>query len=67
MTKTKSTQKGVLLIKDIEEQRENMQNDIMCILEGIENKTLDNVCEVIVDRCNILISKLEGKNDKNKK
>ena len=51
----------MLTRKDIEEQRELMQDDIRCILDGIDDQFLDNVCQVIVDRCRILISKLEDK------
>jgi hypothetical protein len=43
----------------IETQREQMQNDLLCILDGIDDQNiLDNACQVIVDRCNILITEL---------
>jgi hypothetical protein len=37
-------------------QREQMQHDIDCILEGMDDKVVDLVCQVIVDRFNILIA-----------
>ena len=48
-----------ITVSDIELQREQAQNDILCILDGLDNTFLDNVCQVIVDRFNILKSKLE--------
>jgi len=49
--------------KDIELQREQMQDDVMCILDGVEDydRLAKLICEVIVDRCDILISKLKTK------
>lgn len=41
--------------RDIDSQRELLQDDILCILDGlVENKILDNICEVIVKRFNKL-------------
>ena len=41
------------MIKNIiNKQREQMQIDITCILDGLDDKIIDNVCQVIVDRCN---------------
>ena len=42
------------IIKSIDEQKEQSQQDVMCILDGIDNEYLDNVCQVIVDRFNII-------------
>ncbi len=47
----------MLTAKDIIEQREQIQEDLLCILEGIDEDILENVCQVIVDRLNILIEK----------
>ena len=50
--------------KDIVEQREQAQEDIRCILDGtdrITDGTTDNICQVVVDKMNILIAKLEAK------
>ena len=44
--------------KDIKDQMELMQDDLTCILDGIEDETVDYVCQVVVERMNILISKL---------
>ena len=46
------------IIRIIDEQREQAQKDIMCILDGIDDEYLDNVCDVIVDRFNIIKEKL---------
>jgi hypothetical protein len=53
--------KLILTRKDIEEQREQMQEDVDCILDGLDDKVIELVCQVIVDRCNILIDKGENK------
>jgi len=45
--------------QDLLDQRESIQNDLDCILDGIDQKILDNVCQVIVDRFKILIDKLK--------
>lgn len=41
------------------QQRESMQDDIICILEGVDDKILNEVCRVVIDRCNILIEQLK--------
>lgn len=43
--------------KDLDEQREQIQEDIMCILDGIDDETMDHICQVIVDRFKILTGK----------
>ena len=50
--------------KDIIEQREQMQNDILCILDGLDDEVLDDVCEVISDRMGILMTKYEARHGK---
>lgn len=47
MNKTK-----ILLSLDL--QKEQMQEDVLSILEGLDQQYIDNVCQVIVDRMNIL-------------
>lgn len=58
----------MITTNDLLEQREQMQNDIMCIaesqLEGTLNdedyqQVLDDLCQVVVDKMNILIDKLD--------
>jgi len=49
----------LLTKKDIELQREQAQEDVRCILDGLDDQTMDNVCQLIVDRFNILRDKLE--------
>lgn len=54
--------KGILTKRDIIEQREQAQEDLLCILDctdRITDKTLTDVCQVIVNRMNVLIAKLE--------
>ena len=50
-----------ILRQVILEQREQMQEDLLCILDGLDNDVLDNVCQVIVDRCNIILMKATSK------
>jgi hypothetical protein len=51
----------MLVLKDLEDQRELMQNDISCILDGVEDEgwLLIHIDSVIVDRMQILIDKLK--------
>lgn len=44
------------IVNIIDEQKEQTQEDILCILEGnnICPTALDNICEVIVKRFNIV-------------
>lgn len=36
-------------------QREQIQEDLRCILDGLDNTLIDNVCQVIVDRFQIIL------------
>ena len=36
--------------QDLEEQREQIQNDLQCVLDGLDEELIDAVCQVIVDR-----------------
>jgi hypothetical protein len=47
----------MLTKKDIEDQRELIQNDLACILDGLDLDVLNRVCQVVVDRMEILIEK----------
>lgn len=38
----------------IADQRELIQNDLQCLLDGFDNKLIDAACEVIVTRMNAL-------------
>jgi len=49
----------MLTEQDILDQKELAQDDVTCILDGLDQDIVDNVCQVIVDRMNILISKLK--------
>ena len=49
--------------QDILDQQESMQEDLRSILDGIDESILDNACQVVVDRCNILKSKIDDEPD----
>ena len=42
------------LLKVVSDQMELAQDDISCILDGIDDKTLTKVCQAIVNRFNIV-------------
>lgn len=46
------------------EQREQIQNNLMCILDGLDNEDqiVDSVCSVIVERFQIILNELENQN-----
>lgn len=44
--------------KDLAEQQEQIQQDLLCILDGLDDEILQNACQVIFDRMNILKEKL---------
>lgn len=47
-------------IKAINEQKEQMQQDALSILDGIDDQViLDQLCQMIVDRMNIVIAKIK--------
>ena len=45
--------------QDLLDQRELIQNDLQCVLDGLDEDIIDNACQVIVDRVQILLDKLE--------
>lgn len=45
--------------KALLEAREQIQEDILCLLDGVDQEILDNVCQVIVDRFDILLTTKE--------
>jgi hypothetical protein len=50
----------MLTEQDFLEQRERMQEDIDCILYGCDDDDIvDNCCQVIVDRIEILLEKFK--------
>ena len=49
----------MLTEQDFIDQREQMQEDISCILDGMEDEYIDNCCQVIVDRIQILLDKFQ--------
>ena len=44
----------MLTKEDLDNQCQLIQDDLDCILDGIESTTMANVCQVIVDRFQIL-------------
>jgi hypothetical protein len=44
---------------DLENQREAIQDDLICVLDGLDQEFIDRTCDMIVQRFDILISKLE--------
>ena len=50
-----------IILQEIKNQKESMQDDILCILYGINDQDLlNNVCQVIDDRMNILKAVIKG-------
>jgi hypothetical protein len=45
--------------KDLLEKREQIQQDLLCFLDGMDNEVLDKVCDVIVEHFQTLLSKCE--------
>jgi hypothetical protein len=44
----------------IENQREQMQEDLLALLDGLDQEILDRVCEVVVSRMKIVESHVTG-------
>ena len=51
--------------KDLVDQCELIQDDLHCVLDGIEDKTMIKVCQIVVEHFRVLITKL--KNEKSVK
>ena len=51
--------KNNLTLQDLLDQCELIQNDLDCVLDGLDDTIISNVCQVIVDRFNILKSKFQ--------
>ena len=47
--------------RDLKEQCEQIQENLVCILDGLDEKVIDAVCQVVVDRFDIL-AKLSEEN-----
>lgn len=47
------------LKEQLNDQCELIQNDLQCLLDGLPDETIDNACQIIVDRFKILRSKLK--------
>jgi len=46
-------------VEYIRSQREQIQEDILCILDGLDQERLDNVCQVVVDRFQCILLKMD--------
>ena len=42
--------------QEIKDQKQLMQDDIRTLLDGLDDNIVDGVCQVIVDRMNLLMS-----------
>lgn len=49
--------------KELQNQQEQIQQDLMCFLDGLENDTITNACQIILERFKPLFATLEGTND----
>lgn len=49
--------------QDLIDQCELIQDDLMCVLNGVASEILDRVCSVIVDRIAILKNKFNEPTD----
>ena len=47
------------LIKIVDEQREQAQEDICCRLDGMPDKAINDICDIIVKRFNIVKNAIE--------
>ena len=45
--------------QDIMNLCELIQCDLDCILDGFDNKIIEDCCQVVVDRCKVVKEKLE--------
>lgn len=45
---------GVITKEDLANQCEQIQDDLMCILDGIEDRIITNACQAVVDRFKVL-------------
>jgi len=48
---------GSLTVQNIEDQKQLLQDDITCILDGLDDEIIDNVCQAVVERMNLLMQK----------
>lgn len=48
----------MITIQDLKDQCEQIQIDLQCVLDGIDDRVMTNACQVIVDRFKILKDKL---------
>ena len=59
------------LLENLILQREQLQEDIKCILDEVEytldngQKMIDNICQVVCDRLNSIIEKIDGSSNQN--
>jgi hypothetical protein len=50
----------MLTKQDLMDQREQIQNDLQCVLDGLDESTVDAACQVVVDRFIVLETKQGG-------
>ncbi len=49
--------------QDLLNQRELMQDDLLCLLDGLDDSILTHVCNIVVDRFAILLNKFDYPGD----
>lgn len=47
------------ILLELEGLREQIQQDLLCVLDGFNSEVRDKVCQVVVDRVNEVLDKLE--------
>lgn len=47
--------------QDLLDQRELIQNDLSCVLDGIDDEIMNRVCDVIVQRFAILLDRYDAR------
>ena len=50
-------------IRDLNEQQEKIQEDLLKLLDGLDQVILDKVCDIIVDRFRILKNIVSKENE----
>jgi hypothetical protein len=45
---------------DLINLKEQIQDDICCFLDGIDDEIIDSICEIVIERVNTLIGKMSN-------
>jgi len=53
------------IIQEVIDQREQIQDDLLCMLDGLDDEFLENVCQMVVDRFKFILDTInENKEQK---